>query len=114
MVVAWGALLVDVERLEAKLWAGGNRAVVPGVVLPIVVAATTDARLVGVAQANEFVECLLSLAQVIRLTLQPLLPNLDLPPLSVGDSLPRPLGVLVLDGQGAGRRADLCVLLKRG
>lgn len=107
VVVAWGALLVDVERLEAQFGAGGNRPVMPSVVLPIVVAATTDARLVGVTQANELVERLLSLAQVIRPALQPLLPHLDLSPLSVSDGLPRRLGVLFLDGQGAGRRADL-------
>ncbi len=105
VVVARGALLVDVQRLEAQLGAGRNRAVVPSVVLPIVVAATTDARLIRVTQADELVERLLSLAQVIRPTLQLLLPNPDLPPLAVCDGLPCRLGVLVLDGQGAGRRA---------
>lgn len=106
VVVAWGTLFVDVLRLEAQLGAGSNRAVVPSVVLTIVVASTADARLIRVAQANELVERLLSLAQVISPALQLLLPNPDLPPLAVGDGLPCGLGVLVLDGQGAGRRAD--------
>ncbi len=106
VVVAWGALFVDVQRLEAQLGAGCNRPVVPGVILTIVMATATDARLIRVTQADELVEGLLSLAQVIRLALQPLLPYLDLPPLAVSDGLPRRLGVLVLDGQGACRRAD--------
>lgn len=102
VVVAWGTLFVDVQRLEAQLRTCRDSAVVPGVILPIVMATATDARLIRVAQANELVERLLSLAQVIRPTLQLLLPRLDLPAVAVGDGLPGRSLVLVLGGQGAG------------
>lgn len=65
----------------------------------------TDATEMIITEPDVAIDYRLSLAQVIRPALQPLLPNPDLPPLAVCDGLPCRLGVLVLDGQGAGRRA---------
>ncbi|CAI8754368.1 hypothetical protein EMIT048CA2_140117 [Pseudomonas chlororaphis] len=49
VVVAGGTLLVDVERLEPKLWVRSYSAVVAGVVLAIVVATTANTRQRGIA-----------------------------------------------------------------
>lgn len=107
--VADGTSAVHVERVEAQGRRGTDAAIVRRVPLAIPGGGTTAAHtgLVRVPEPDVLVEDGLAFLQVLRPALQLLLPRLDLPAVAVGYGLPRRLGVLVLDGQGAGRRADL-------
>lgn len=105
VVVAGGALLPDIERLEAKLGVRSYGAVVPGVVLALVVATAAHAGQCGVAQADPLVERLLCLAHVVGPGLDALPGCPDLPALALVDSLARPLLVLWRVEDGAGRTA---------
>ncbi|KAG0753704.1 hypothetical protein G6F24_012838 [Rhizopus arrhizus] len=101
VVVAWGALLVDVVLVEPQLGMGADGAVMPGVILPVMKAPTTNAGAVPVAPADELVECGLSLSQVVCTALQLLFPNLDLAALALLDRFALLLLLLPSDDNSA-------------
>lgn len=104
VVVTGTAGLIHIPKVEAELRCCPNTTEMRAMPLaaPRGGLVATNATEMIITEPDVAIDYRLSLAQVIRPALQPLLPNLDLPPLAVSDGLPRRLGVLVLDGQGAG------------
>ncbi|MCY1442218.1 hypothetical protein D9M71_585760 [compost metagenome] len=99
---------MNVQRLEAQLWAGSDRAVMPCVPATacdqVVVTrhrVAADARQMSVTQADVLVHRSLRLAQVIRPALQPLLAHLNLATLNLRQRLACLLLIHILDGQTA-------------
>lgn len=108
VVVTGTAGLIHIPKVEAELRCCPNTTEMRAMPLaaPRGGLVATNATEMIITEPDVAIDYRLSLAQVIRPALQPLLPNLDLPPLAVSDGPPRRRGVLVLDGQGAGWGAD--------